>query len=176
LVGYNDEVIDAVFLSSPSPAPSVGRNIDTHLAIATNSSLVRIYSTPDVSSNTRLENGEILNPLNASLLSGHTDIVLALASAPNGWLASAGKDREVRIWAPVRTLNTDDEDEDMDGAGNETSDNEAEWRCVAICAGHAESIGAVVFGGLDANGVPNFLVTGSQDRTLKVWDLSVLRR
>ncbi|CAE6415165.1 unnamed protein product [Rhizoctonia solani] len=174
LVGYNDEVIDAVFLSSPSPAPSVNRNPDTHLAIATNSSLVRIYPTPDVHAADAVENGS-LNPLNASLLSGHTDIVLALCSAPNGWLASAGKDREVRIWEPIRApLQEIDDENGMDEDGKEAT-GEVEWTCVAICAGHAESVGAVVFGGLDANGVPSFLVTGSQDRTLKVWDLSVLK-
>ncbi|CAE6377221.1 unnamed protein product [Rhizoctonia solani] len=163
LIGYNDQVIDAVFLSSLSPAPSLNHNPDTHLAIATNSSLVRIYPTPDV----HAEHGP-LNPLNASLLSGHTDIVLALSAAPNGWLASAGKDRQVRIWAPIRSplQETDDQDE--------RHGDHVEWTCVGICAGHAESVGAVAFGGLDTNGVPSFLVTGSQDRTLKVWDLSVL--
>ncbi|KDN48388.1 hypothetical protein RSAG8_02980, partial [Rhizoctonia solani AG-8 WAC10335] len=169
LVGYNDEVIDAVFLSSPSPAPSLNRNLDTHLAIATNSSLIRIYPTPDVHADTA-DNGP-LNPLNASLLSGHTDIVLALSSAPNGWLASAGKDREVRIWAPVRALLHETDDE----TGMDTDKDDIEWTCVAICAGHAESVGAVAFGGSDVSGVPSFLVTGSQDRTLKVWDLSVLK-
>ncbi|CAE6448997.1 unnamed protein product [Rhizoctonia solani] len=174
LIGYNDEVIDAVFLSSPSPAPSVNRNPDTHLAIATNSSLVRIYPTPDVHAADSTAKGQ-LNPLNASLLSGHTDIVLALSSAPNGWLASAGKDREVRIWAPIRTpLQEKQDEDDMDEDEPKTSDA-VEWTCVAVCAGHAESVGAVAFGGSDSNGVPSFLVTGSQDRTLKVWDLSVLK-
>ncbi|KAG8696888.1 U3 small nucleolar RNA-associated protein 13 [Ceratobasidium sp. 394] len=150
LVGYNDEVIDAVFLASSSKR-------DTYLALATNSSLVRIYPTPDVGS-AKAENqtNSALNPLNASLLAGHTDIVLVLTAAPNGWLASGAKDREVRIWAPG-----------VEGV---------EWRCVALCAGHAESVGAVAFGGADGAGVPRFLVTGSQDRTVKVWDLGELAR
>ncbi|CAE6469273.1 unnamed protein product [Rhizoctonia solani] len=174
LIGYNDEVIDAVFLSSPSPAPSASRNLDTHLAIATNSSLIRIYPTPDIHTADSAEKG-LLNPLNACLLSGHTDIVLALSSAPNGWLASAGKDREVRIWVPIRMpLQEKDDENDMDEDVPEVFDT-VKWTCVAICAGHAESVGAVAFGGLDSNGVPSFLVTGSQDRTLKVWDLSVLK-
>ncbi|KAF8699864.1 WD40 repeat-like protein, partial [Rhizoctonia solani] len=174
LVGYNDEVVDAVFLSSPSPAPSVNRNLDTHLAVATNSSLVRIYPTLDVHSATP-GGKDKHNPLNASLLPGHTDIVLALSSAPNGWLASAGKDREVRIWAPVQVpIKERDDENDMDEDESATSPT-VEWTCVAICAGHAESVGAVVFGGSDSHGVPSFLVTGSQDRTLKVWDLSVLK-
>jgi U3 small nucleolar RNA-associated protein 13 len=40
---------------------------------------------------------------------------------------------------------------------------------VAICEGHAESVGAVVF---EREDVLRFLFTGSQDRTIKVWDLS----
>ncbi|KAG9096439.1 U3 small nucleolar RNA-associated protein 13 [Ceratobasidium sp. 370] len=149
LVGYNDEVIDAVFLASSSKR-------DTHLALATNSSLVRIYPTPDVGpSNTENETGSTPNPLNATLLAGHSDIVLVLAAAPNGWLASGAKDREVRIWVPGEAM---------------------EWQCVALCAGHAESVGAVAFGGVDGAGVPRVLVTGSQDRTVKVWDLGELAR
>ncbi|KAG8744948.1 U3 small nucleolar RNA-associated protein 13 [Ceratobasidium sp. 414] len=151
LVGYNDEVIDAVFLASSSKR-------DTHLALATNSSLVRIYPTPDVGSvNAENETSSTRNPLNASLLAGHSDIVLVLSAAPNGWLASGAKDREVRIWAP-------------------REEGEVEWRCVALCAGHAESVGAVAFGGVDGAGVPRLLVTGSQDRTVKVWDLGELAR
>ncbi|KAF8755574.1 WD40 repeat-like protein [Rhizoctonia solani] len=141
LVGYNDEVIDAVFLSSPSPALLIYPTLDVHSA------------TPG--------GKDTHNPLNASLLPGHTDIVLALSSAPNGWLASAGKDREVRIWAPVQVpIKERDDENDMDEDESATSPT-VEWTCVAICAGHAESVGAVVF--------------GSQDRTLKVWDLSVLK-
>ncbi|KAG9125341.1 U3 small nucleolar RNA-associated protein 13, partial [Ceratobasidium sp. 392] len=155
LVGYNDEVIDAVFLSSPS---SSSLKPNTHLALATNSSLIRIYPTPDVNAtHTEDELDMTTNPLNASLLAGHSDIVLTLAAAPNGWLTSGAKDKEVRIWAP---------------GGQEV----VEWQCVAHCAGHAESVGAVTFGGVDGAGVPRLLVTGSQDRTVKVWDLGELAR
>ena len=88
----------------------------------------------------------------AVLLPGHGDMVLSVdASADGRWLASASRDRTARIWAPH-------------GA--------REWRAAAVCEGHAESVGCVAFA--RGAGVPPFMVTASQDRTVKVWDLSGL--
>lgn len=127
LIGFNDEIIDAVLLSS-AQSPE-------YVALATNSSLIRIYSTES---------------FDARLLSGHSDIVLSLAVNSSGrMLASGAKDNSVRLWAPQNT--------------------ELRWGCVATCEGHAESVGAVVF---EREDVSRFLFTGSQDRTIKVWDLS----
>ncbi|EJD54407.1 WD40 repeat-like protein [Auricularia subglabra TFB-10046 SS5] len=135
LIGFNDEIVDAIFLS-PSDTP------DTHLAVATNSSLIRVYSTS-------------LEMLDASLLSAHSDVVLCLDRGPGGkLLASGSKDRTVRIWA--YSAPKDDEREI--------------WRCVAFGEGHAESVGALAMS--RASGA--FLFSGSQDRTVKMWDLSSL--
>jgi U3 small nucleolar RNA-associated protein 13 len=125
-IGFNDEIIDAAFVQK-----------DTHLAIATNSSLIRIYNT---------------STLDARLLQGHSEIVLCLGRSLDGdLLASGSKDSSARLWAP-------------------SSDNSSEWRCMAICEGHAESVGAVA---LSRQGDrAKFLFTGSQDRTIKMWDLS----
>ena len=37
--------------------------------------------------------------------------------------------------------------------------------CVGICEGHTEAVGAVAI----ANKTANFVVTGSRDKTLKLW-------
>ena len=81
------------------------------------------------------------------------DTVLALDRSGDGrLLASVSKDKFVRIWAPTQ------------GA-------DGRWTCVGIGEGHAESVGAVsIFKSSTTSS--KFIVTGSQDRTIKLWDLS----
>src|SRR5260221_4725436 len=70
LIGFNDEIIDAVLLN---PTHS-----NDHVALATNSSLIRIYSTKS---------------FDARLLAGHRDIVLSLpANSSVRMLASGAND------------------------------------------------------------------------------------
>ncbi|WVW80369.1 hypothetical protein I302_102349 [Kwoniella bestiolae CBS 10118] len=136
IVGFNDEIVDTTFLNSSSSSSH------THLALATNSNLIRLYST---------------STFDVRLLSGHKDMVLCLdKSADNQWLVSGSKDRTARVWAPT-----------PDGKG---------WKCIAICEGHAESIGAVAISRkMDDKGKSGrFLFTASQDRTIKMWDLTSL--
>uniref|UniRef100_A0A2I3HXX0 Transducin beta like 3 n=1 Tax=Nomascus leucogenys TaxID=61853 RepID=A0A2I3HXX0_NOMLE len=81
------------------------------------------------------------------ILHGHTDIVLALDVFRKGWLfASCAKDQSVRIWR-------------MNKAGQVI--------CVAQGAGHTHSVGTVCCSRLKES----FLVTGSQDCTVKLWPL-----
>ncbi|KAI0652383.1 U3 small nucleolar RNA-associated protein [Trametes meyenii] len=158
LIGFNDEIIDATFLSPnlPLQASLPSPLSDTHVALATNSSLIRVYST---------------SSLDARLIAGHSEIVLCLDRGAQGRvLASGSKDRSARIWAPIRS------EEDAESSAV------PEWRCVAACEGHAESVGAVAMSrkAFSGDAAPSgsggdnlrFMFTGSQDRTIKMWDLS----
>ncbi|XP_011635530.1 transducin beta-like protein 3 [Pogonomyrmex barbatus] len=75
LVGYSDEILDIVYLG----------NSDSHIALATNSSDIKLY--------------EIVS-MNCQLVCGHTDSVLALATTPANvnLLVSSSKDNSVRVW------------------------------------------------------------------------------
>ncbi|KAH9920244.1 WD40 repeat-like protein [Epithele typhae] len=156
LIGFNDEIIDAVFLSpalplQAAPAPTLS---DTHVALATNSSLIRVYST---------------TALDARLVAGHAEIVLCLDRGAQGRVfASGSKDRSARVWAAVPS-----------GEGDAPA--VPEYRCIAVCEGHAESVGAVAMSRRAYSGEPDaptdnlgFMFTGSQDRTIKMWDLSAV--
>lgn len=152
IIGFNDEIVDVGFLShpsapptSPSPLPETPDIPHSHIALATNSNLLRIYST---------------SSFNARLLPGHTDMILCLAVSPNHqWLVTGSKDHTARVWAPTTSAQGDG----------------YTWRCIAVCEGHAESIGAVAFAQKPFDdGHPGFLFTASQDRTIKMWDLTPL--
>jgi len=133
IVGFNDEIIDATFLNLPSSSSLT----HSHLALATNSNLVRLYST---------------STFDVRLLAGHQDMVLCLDKSINSqYLLSGSKDRTARVWT--------------------TSGEGEDWRCIAVCEGHAESVGAVA---MSRKGNGRFLFTASQDRTIKMWDLTSL--
>ncbi|GAA6010411.1 hypothetical protein JCM11491_006310 [Sporobolomyces phaffii] len=144
VIGFNDEVIDTCYLSPFSSTSSDEPAPESHLAVATNSDLIRIYD---------------LNRFNTSLLEGHEDVVLCLARSTDGQvLVSGSKDKTARVWRspPNSALSS--------------SDGQPTWKCVGKAEGHVESIGAVAVSKKDNN----FLVTASQDRTAKIWDLAAL--
>ncbi|XP_068102815.1 transducin beta-like protein 3 [Hyperolius riggenbachi] len=85
---------------------------------------------------------------NCQILYGHTETVLALDVFKKGLLfVSCGKDRTVRVWKMSKTT------------GKVT--------CVGMGGGHANGIGSISC----SRWKESFLVSGSQDLTLKIWKL-----
>lgn len=82
------------------------------------------------------------------ILYGHTDTVLTLDVFRKGSLfASCAKDRSVRVWQ-------------MDSDSGQV-------QCVAQGSSHTNAVGSIACSRMKAS----FVVTGSQDCTVKVWDL-----
>ncbi|KAJ2779012.1 U3 small nucleolar RNA-associated protein [Coemansia javaensis] len=94
--------------------------------------------------------------LSCELGYGHKDTILALAAHSSGAiLATGSKDNTVRVWAI-----------DMDAPPTRRI------VCIAVAVGHTKAVGAVAL----AHGTDVLLMaTGSEDRTVKMWDLSPLR-
>lgn len=116
--------------------------VQQHLAVASNNTQLRLYKLDT-------QDHDVV------LVDGHKDMVLSLdACAHEPWLVSGSKDYTARVWAPV--------------GGRRPG-----WACLAVCEGHAESVGSVVVARqpVGAVRVP-FVITASQDRTVKVWDTS----
>lgn len=122
----------------------VGHNL---LAIADNTENVKIMSTA---------NNDRSFGANVGQLEGHTDVVLCVDVDPSGhWLATGSKDNTARIWL-------------QDG---ETQ----KFRCFAILAGHTASVGAASLATSSSKGqLPAYLITGSEDKTIKKWSLAKL--
>ncbi|KAF1777131.1 G-protein beta WD-40 repeat [Phytophthora cactorum] len=144
IIGYNDDILNLKYIpkADASGAPS------DVLAVATNSEQIRLLNR---------------STLSCELLSGHTDIVMALAVSPDGrWLVSASKDRTARLW-------------DLRPTGGKKMGKTLP-RCVATCAGHTEALGAIAISQRASSFATGaaFFVTGSSDKTLKMWSLQPL--
>ncbi|XP_034047308.1 transducin beta-like protein 3 [Thalassophryne amazonica] len=82
------------------------------------------------------------------ILDGHTDTVLSLDVFKKGFVfASCAKDKSVRVW-------------EMDSVSGQV-------HCVAQGCSHVNAVGTITWSRMK----PSFLVSGSQDCTVKVWDL-----
>lgn len=93
--------------------------------------------------------------MSCDLLSGHTDIVMSLAVSPDGkWLVTASKDKSAKLW------------------------DFSLRHCIATCSGHSEMLTAIAISQKEAQyPIGNaFFVTGSADKTLKMWNLKALRK
>lgn len=154
--GNYDEIIDMA---------CVGPNRSL-LALATNTESIKLISTVNISNSE--ESSLVPYPFGSdvALLEGHEDIIICLDVDWSGhWLATGAKDNTARLWR-------------LDPASSS-------YECFAVFAGHAESLGAIALprtqptDGLamknPANHPPEFLLTGSQDKTIKRWDTAKLK-
>ncbi|CAI8006082.1 Transducin beta-like protein 3 [Geodia barretti] len=138
LLGYCDEILDMRFLGGPAP----------RLAVATNSEQVKVLARG--------------GSLDWQLLHGHSRVVLSIdAFVPppplRPLLVSSSKDHTVRVWG--------EEEEGSDGRSSE-------FICKGVGSGHTEAVGAVAFGRMSGS----FVVSGSQDCTIKLWSLKPLSK
>jgi U3 small nucleolar RNA-associated protein 13 len=118
-----------------------------HLAVVTNSDQIRIFS---------------LDSCDSQIIYGHRDTILCMDRSSDGLLMATGsKDNTARLWAV-----------DFTAAVGAATDEER-VRCVGECVGHAESVSAVALSRRKQQ-APLFMITGSQDCTVKRWDLSPL--
>jgi len=157
ICGSHGQVIDVAYIGTD-------KNM---LALATNSEDVRIIniSSPQTSSSTNGNSSQEGNYFGAdvALLKGHDDIVIAMDIDWSGhWLATGAKDNTARLWRLDPTSNS--------------------YESYATFTGHAESLGAVTLPKSvpqpdsqafkdPLNHPPSFLITGSQDQTIKKWDI-----
>ncbi|KDO33510.1 hypothetical protein SPRG_02318 [Saprolegnia parasitica CBS 223.65] len=130
IIGFNDDILALKFVPTAD-----GAGLSEQLVAATNSEQIRVMHR---------------ETLSCELLSGHTDIVMALAVSPDGkYLVSASKDGTARVW-------------DL-----------ATHACVAVGVAGAESLGSIAIAQKLHHYSTHsaFFVTGSTDKTMKLWSL-----
>ena len=148
--GNLDEIID---LACVGPQRSM-------LALATNTESIRLTSIDESKTSLQPFGSEV------GTLEGHKDIIICLDVDWSGhWLATGAKDNTARLW--------------------QIDPESSTYRFVAAFEGHAESLGAIALpksaptaGSAASEPLshpPAFLLTGSQDKTVKRWDTSKLQ-
>lgn len=155
--GTHDDIIDLAYMLPDSSL----------VALATNSEDIRLVSiveldADDSSPSWNIDNAPYFGQ-DIALLKGHEDIVISLDVDWSGhWIATGAKDNTAKLWR-------------IDHANRS-------YTCWATFSGHAESLGAV---GLPRtipqessqayqdplSHPPAFVVTGSQDQTIKKWEV-----
>ena len=151
--GTHDEIIDMAYITQE-------RSL---LALATNSESVRIVNLSTEANLQGSSRSSYYFGADIASLEGHEGIIICLDVDWSGcWLATGAKDNTARLWSI----------DQLQGS----------YRCVVTFTGHAESLGAI---SLPQNPPPVgsaaykeplahpplFLLTGSQDRTVKKWEI-----
>ena len=149
--GTHDEIIDLAYAG-------INRGL---MALATNEKYVKLVSV-------QMRAGESTDSTyfgaEMGQLQGHEDIVICLGTDWSGcWIATGGKDNTARLWRIDQSINS--------------------YQCVTAFTGHTESIGAITLPSQippndsaafqnPIHASPSLLITGSQDKTVKVWTIS----
>lgn len=143
--GTHDEIIDLAYIT---PKRSL-------MALATNSEELRIVSVADEVSYFGAD---------VAQLRGHDDIIICIDVDWSGnWVVTGAKDNTARLWRIGET-----------------------FECVAKLEGHAESIGAISLPKITPSETsaefkspldhpPKYVLTGSQDLTVKKWNVAKSR-
>lgn len=151
--GNHDEIIDMAYVT---PDKSL-------MALATNSEDVRLISLAKSEGGKTLRGETQYFGADVALLQGHEDIIICIDVDWSGcWLATGAKDNTARLWRINQQKNM--------------------YEHYATFTGHAESLGALSLpGGVPVvsstaycrplDHPPSFLLTGSQDRTIKRWEV-----
>lgn len=153
--GNDDDIIDLAYVG---PDRSM-------LALATNTESIRIVS---VGASEYRPSTEEQNYFGADVdhLDGHDDIIICIDVDWSGhWLATGAKDNTARLWR--------------------LDPENSSYTCFALLTGHAESLGGISFPrdspppntpayNDPVNHPPSFIITGSQDRTVKRWNTGKL--
>lgn len=166
VIGNNDEIVDLCYVGDSN-----------HLAVATNSYELRLLSIPTFSSN---------------LLYGHRDTILSIKASVDGrFILTASKDKTVRLWhVPTRMCLVS-----CEGHFQDVSCCDLSQRLHALSKNLITMVYRDAFK-RDCNHVysedqqtnalnelladsealiaPEFWVSGSEDKTLKLWELSAV--
>lgn len=154
--GTHDEIIDLAYVT---PDRSL-------LALATNSENIRLVTLASSRSGSPTATSARYFGADVAILEGHEDIIICLTVDWSGcWLATGAKDNTARLWRI-----------------DQASDS---YQLYATFTGHAESIGAISLPSSappqnspeftsPLEHTPPFLLTGSQDRTIKRWNVPKL--
>ncbi|KAL2833439.1 WD40-repeat-containing domain protein [Aspergillus cavernicola] len=153
--GNDDDIIDLAYVG---PDRSM-------LALATNTESIRVVSVSQSEDRPSTEQQEYFGA-DVAHLDGHDDIIICIDVDWSGhWLATGSKDNTARLWR--------------------LDPKSSSYSCFAVLTGHAESLGAISFPrdspppnslahNDPLNHPPPFVLTGSQDRTVKRWNTGKL--